>query len=149
MWVQAGAHGVVIVGRRADRLEKIAAELRTLNGQTKILAVPADMTAEKSVQNLFAQIQQAFGRVPDVVLASAGAMAPVMSLHQQPLKAWWNDYVRLTDPLGLPDPLISNNAIRKQTSKASLSRFSAFSELKPTLAIHEAAFSLSRRHWQV
>ncbi|KAJ9614976.1 hypothetical protein H2200_001050 [Cladophialophora chaetospira] len=92
VWVQAGAQGVVITGRRADRLEKIAAELKKLNGKTKILAVPTDLTVEESVQDLFVQVQKAFGRAPDVILASAGTMAPPLSLHQQPLNAWWKDY---------------------------------------------------------
>jgi NADP-dependent 3-hydroxy acid dehydrogenase YdfG len=51
--------------------------LQELNkGATKALAVGADLTVMRDVENLFQEVNKAFGRPADVVIANAG-----QSLH--------------------------------------------------------------------
>lgn len=61
---------VVICARRADILEKAAAEIRSATGG-QVLAVPADITRSEQVKNLFTKTIEAFGRV-DILVNNAG-----------------------------------------------------------------------------
>src|SRR5215217_4524598 len=61
---------VAISGRVKDTLEKTAAELS--EGGAKVLAVPADVTDEASVDALFKAVTDRFGRL-DVLVNNAGA----------------------------------------------------------------------------
>jgi len=90
VWARAGARGVVIAGRRVDKLEETASEIRTLsNGKIEALAVQTDLVRDTDVENLFAQIIKTFGRSPDVVLANAGAVESV-AIGEQNTDDWWN-----------------------------------------------------------
>ena len=64
-------HGarVAIVARRAEPLEKAAAELRTIGGN--ILAVTADVTDASDVDRLAATVQSAWGGI-DLLCNCAG-----------------------------------------------------------------------------
>lgn len=66
-----GAKGakVVVTARRTERLERLCAQL-SADG-TEALAVTADVTDEQSVENLFSQAMDRFGRV-DVLVNNAG-----------------------------------------------------------------------------
>ena len=99
MWAAAGAASIVITGRRWERLEKVAAELRELPGELNVLTVQADITVEDDVTGLFDKIKTKFGRGPDVLLHSAGTMCPSLPIGQSPLMEWWNDYVCTNIPI--------------------------------------------------
>jgi hypothetical protein len=95
VWSSAKSEGVVITGRRLERLEKVAAELRQLPENPNILAVQADLSREGDVKALFNKINASFGRSPDVILHCAGTMCPSQPIGQSSLADWWGDYVSL------------------------------------------------------
>ncbi|WP_147132502.1 SDR family oxidoreductase [Nocardia ninae] len=68
---------VALLGRRKDRLEKLAAEI---GGE--VLAVEADVAVQQSILDAAATVRAAFGPV-DLVVANAGVMlpAPFESAH--------------------------------------------------------------------
>ena len=61
---------LAITARGADDLERVAAELRA--GGADVLAVPADVTDEGQVRDLFCRTLERFGRL-DVLVNNAGA----------------------------------------------------------------------------
>lgn len=61
-----GAH-VVLLARRADRLDAAAAEMKG-----SVLAIPVDVSDGQSVRTAFAQVEERFGRI-DILVNSAGA----------------------------------------------------------------------------
>lgn len=61
---------VVIAGRRADRLQATADELRQAGGQ--VTAVPTDVTDEDQVKALFARTMEQYKRL-DILVNSSGA----------------------------------------------------------------------------
>ncbi|KAK5462678.1 hypothetical protein LTS15_002390 [Exophiala xenobiotica] len=90
VWARAGAQGIALAGRRPEKLEETASQIRALkNGsKTKVLAVPTDVTKDADVANLFAQTVKTFGRSPDVVLSNAGAVE-VGPMGDQGVDVWW------------------------------------------------------------
>ena len=65
--------GVVLAGRRQDKLDETAAEGVKTNGQS--LSVPTDVSDPASVKALFAKTKDTFGRC-DVLFNNAGIGAP-------------------------------------------------------------------------
>ena len=98
MWVRAQAEGVVIIGRRADRLEETASKLRNISHGTKILTVKTDLTVDADVENVYKQIQKTFGRPADVVLANAGAVDELANIADDPVDKWWKVHVGSSFP---------------------------------------------------
>ncbi|KAF2111785.1 short chain dehydrogenase-like protein [Lophiotrema nucula] len=106
VWVQAGAEGVVIAGRRREALERVAAEIAGLSqGKTKILEVQTDITKEDDTNALFDQVKKTFGRTADVVLSNAGAPSPSVKPHEYPVSKWWQ--VQEVNFLGLHNMAMS------------------------------------------
>ena len=100
VWVQAGAEGVIIAGRRQNALDNSASKLgelaKSLGKETKVLAVPTDLTVFGQVENLFKQVKEHFqGRLPDVVIANAGVANPIEPLAEGDADAWWSIWVSL------------------------------------------------------
>ena len=78
-------YAVALAGRRADALEKVAAEAGQLGGQA--LAVPTDVTDPGSVRALFAKTKEAFGRL-DLLFNNAGIGAPAVPLEELAFEQW-------------------------------------------------------------
>lgn len=78
---------VVLAGRRAEPLQALVAEAAA-RGQTA-LAQPTDVTDPDSVQALFAQIEQRFGRL-DLLFNNAGVNAPAVPMDELPLDKWFS-----------------------------------------------------------
>jgi NAD(P)-dependent dehydrogenase (short-subunit alcohol dehydrogenase family) len=68
MFAAEGAR-TVLVARRAALLEEVAAGIKTKGGEA--LALPADLTREDEIVELFATVQKTFGRL-DVLVNNAG-----------------------------------------------------------------------------
>ena len=92
--MRAGATGVVIAGRRKEKLDESASILNGLGkGTTKVLAVQTDLKIEREVENLFEQVKKTFGRPADVVIANAGWVSPIKPLAEEAISTWWSVYV--------------------------------------------------------
>ena len=63
---------IVACARRADRIERLAAEIEAAGGRA--LAVVADVTSETDMNNLVARAVERFGRL-DVIMCNAGFAA--------------------------------------------------------------------------
>lgn len=93
--MRAKATGVVIAGRRKEKLDETARALNELSGgATKILAVPTDLLVEDQVKNLFEQVVKTFGRPADVVVTNAGNVSPLTPLAEEAVSTWWSIIVR-------------------------------------------------------
>src|SRR5690349_23594816 len=73
---------VILTGRRADRLQAVAAE-----GGANCHAIPASVTDAAQVKELFAQIQSRFGRL-DLLFNNAGTGAPSTPLEDLSIERW-------------------------------------------------------------
>lgn len=74
----------VLVARRAELLNEIAAGIKSAGGEA--LAVPTDVTLEDQVGELFARTMQAYGRV-DILVNNAG-VATHINTEEISLKYW-------------------------------------------------------------
>jgi NAD(P)-dependent dehydrogenase (short-subunit alcohol dehydrogenase family) len=75
---------VVLVGRRAEPLEKTAAES---GAGPRALAIPADVSNPESVRLLFQRTKEAFGRV-DLLFNNAGVNAPGIPFEDLTYEHW-------------------------------------------------------------
>ena len=82
--LQDGFH-VVLSGRRPEPLAEVAA-IAEATGQ-QALAMPADVRDEHSVQALFDEIEQRFGRL-DVLFNNAGVNAPAVPMDELSVAQW-------------------------------------------------------------
>jgi NAD(P)-dependent dehydrogenase (short-subunit alcohol dehydrogenase family) len=76
---------VTLAGRRRERLEQTVAEAGPAGART--LLVPADVSERESVQAIFAQTKEAFGRL-DLLFNNAGASAPAVPLEDLSYEQW-------------------------------------------------------------
>ena len=76
---------VVLAGRRADRLEQTAADSE--DGRSRTLVVPTDVGNAASIEALFSQTKERFGRL-DLLFNNAGRFAPPVPLEDLPLEVW-------------------------------------------------------------
>jgi NAD(P)-dependent dehydrogenase (short-subunit alcohol dehydrogenase family) len=58
-----------------------------------VLGVQTDLTVESDVTNLFEEVNKAFGRPADVVIANAGLLSDLLPLAEEVVSKWWNVYV--------------------------------------------------------
>jgi NAD(P)-dependent dehydrogenase (short-subunit alcohol dehydrogenase family) len=77
-------YSVVLAGRRAEELEKTAAEARR---REAVMVVPTDVTKPESVRALFKKTAEAFGRL-DLLFNNAGAGAPGMPMEDLSFEQW-------------------------------------------------------------
>lgn len=90
----AGAEGVVIAGRRQEKLDEIIASTKEYNkGSTKVISVKTDVKIDADTDNLFEQVKTAFGRPADVVYANAGWVSELKPSAEESVKTWWSVYV--------------------------------------------------------
>ena len=76
---------VALAGRRADKLQEVAAEGAAAQG--KSMAVETDIADPASIKALFAKVKEAHGRL-DLLFNNAGIGAPAMPLEDLPLERW-------------------------------------------------------------
>jgi NAD(P)-dependent dehydrogenase (short-subunit alcohol dehydrogenase family) len=80
----AAGYRVALAGRRAEPLERVAAES---GAGARALVVPADVGDPESVRRLFAAVRQAFGRL-DVLFNNAGTGGPRVPLEEITYEQW-------------------------------------------------------------
>lgn len=78
---------LVAAGRRAEPLQELVAEAQAKGRQA--LAVPTDVRDPGSVAQLFATVEEVYGRV-DVVFNNAGVNAPAVPVDELDLALWQN-----------------------------------------------------------
>lgn len=76
---------VVIVGRRADKLQETIAA--SGENASRALAVPCDVTDQQAVKALFAQVKEKYGRL-DVLFNNAGMGAPAVEMDELSFEHW-------------------------------------------------------------
>ena len=81
----ADGYQVALAGRRLHALEETKA-MAGVNSSYAI-AVPANVTEETQVTNLFSEARETFGRI-DVVFNNAGAFAPSVALEDMTVEQW-------------------------------------------------------------
>ena len=83
--LQTDGYSVVLAGRRADELQRTAAQASPGGGA--MLPTPADVTDPASVKALFATAKKAFGRL-DVLFNNAGRGAPAIPMEELTVEQW-------------------------------------------------------------
>jgi NAD(P)-dependent dehydrogenase (short-subunit alcohol dehydrogenase family) len=74
---------IILAGRRREPLEEVAAAA----GEARTLVVPTDVSDPASIDNLFAQTRNTFGRL-DLLFNNAGIGAPPVPMEDLPLETW-------------------------------------------------------------
>lgn len=92
-WAQAGAAGLVLVGRTAKTLNLTADQISKIDGTIPFIVEPTDISDESSVKSLFDKVKAKFGK-GDVLINNAASHASG-SIGEIPLQSWWGDYVRI------------------------------------------------------
>jgi NAD(P)-dependent dehydrogenase (short-subunit alcohol dehydrogenase family) len=75
---------VALVGRRADMLEKTAAES---GAKERAMPCPGDITKPEVVKSIFAKVKDSWGRL-DVLFNNAGMGAPAVPMEDLPIETW-------------------------------------------------------------
>jgi NAD(P)-dependent dehydrogenase (short-subunit alcohol dehydrogenase family) len=83
----ASGWSVVLAGRRAQALERVALAAEVRDGAPVLRCVPTDVTDERSVRRLFDSVVEQFGRV-DLLVNNAGSFGPAHELDHVPLSEW-------------------------------------------------------------
>jgi len=83
--LQADGFHVVLVGRRANELDKTVSMAKAGGG--RMVAMPTDLGVVTEIPKLFAKVKSEFGRL-DVIFNNAGMGAPPVNLEDLPLETW-------------------------------------------------------------
>ncbi|MDO9357458.1 MAG: SDR family oxidoreductase [Polaromonas sp.] len=79
-------YSVVLIGRRAEPLEKVAADS---GAGKRALAVPCDVSQPEAVRAAFDKAQATFGRL-DLLFNNAGVGAPPVAMDELTFEQWQN-----------------------------------------------------------
>src|SRR5262249_16029550 len=74
-FAREGAAAVSIVARRGDALEKVAASVREVAPQTRVLAITADLSREDEIERVAGTTFNEFGGRLDVLINNASRIA--------------------------------------------------------------------------
>jgi NADP-dependent 3-hydroxy acid dehydrogenase YdfG len=80
-------YSLVLAGRRMERLETTVAEVKKVNPDIQVLAVPTNVTEPDSVAELFAKTKETFGRL-DLLFNNAGFGGKGVLLEDIEFKTW-------------------------------------------------------------
>ena len=92
-WAQAGAAGIVLVGRTLETLQITVENISKVSESIPIIVEPTDVSDESRVKSLFTKVKAKFGRA-HILVNAAGSMGggPVGDV---PLASWWTDFVSI------------------------------------------------------
>src|ERR1035437_5814342 len=80
-------YSLVLAGRRMERLETTVAEVKKVNPDIQVLAVPTNVTEPDPVAELFAKTKETFGRL-DLLFNNAGFGGKGVLLEDIEFKTW-------------------------------------------------------------
>lgn len=86
----AGAKTVVISARSQVQLDATKKEIETEAPETKVLAIPADLSSPAAVDKLYATLKEQ-GVVIDMLINNAGIMSPFTHIKDSNPMDWWNE----------------------------------------------------------
>ena len=87
-FAEAGAKSVAIIGRRLDRLQSAAEEVKTASHLTEVLLQAGDITKRESIESALSGIAGKIGKI-DVFVCNAGILpeeAPVFGYSEEELR---------------------------------------------------------------
>ncbi|KAF7946519.1 hypothetical protein EAE96_009516 [Botrytis aclada] len=90
VWARASAAGIIITGRRVEKLEETASKIKEINAETRVLIVKTDVSIDNDVKNAFHQTKEAFGKVPDLILLCSAILESPKLVHETPGDEWWS-----------------------------------------------------------
>jgi short-subunit dehydrogenase len=93
-------HAIVLTARRADRLEQLAGELRSMRANVEVLTIAADLADPETPQRVVERALEQFGRI-DVLVNNAGLGLPTLFADAVPDQLARQIAVNLTAPLML------------------------------------------------
>jgi len=144
----AGADGVVIAGRRREKLDEVIASTHEYNkGSTNVIGIQTDVKSDADTDDLFEQVNKVFGRPADVVYANAGWVSDLKPSAEEDVRTWWSVYVS-ADPFDRrlkPWKLTGN---RKSTSWVFTTPRGLGSTVNLSLRSRRERSSTSIRVWQ-
>ncbi|MDI1485926.1 MAG: hypothetical protein OHK93_004115 [Ramalina farinacea] len=90
-WAQAGAAGIVLIGRSADTLKLTASNIDKINNSIPVIAEPTDIANEAGVKKLFSKVKAELGGKSYALVNCAGTMGGGQ-VGDVALTSWWADY---------------------------------------------------------
>jgi len=86
----AGAKNVIISARSQKDLQATKKEIESVAPNTNVLAVPADLTSEKAVDDIYTLLKKE-GIVIDLLVNNAGVMSPFTLIKDVEPSQWWQE----------------------------------------------------------
>ena len=99
-WAQAGAAGIVLIGRSADTLKLTASNIDKINNSIPVIAEPTDIANEAGVKKLFSKVKAELSGKSYALVNCAGTMGGGQ-VGDVALASWWADFVSLLSLLFL------------------------------------------------
>ena len=152
-------YSVVLAGRKLETLKETANMAK--DHANRLLTVPTDVTNQESIQNLFHQTYQAFGRL-DVLFNNAGTGAPPILFEELSYEQWKNvvdtnltgsflcaqeafKIMKSQDPMG--GRIINNGSISAHTPRPNSSPYTstkhAITGLTKSLSLDGRKYNIS------
>lgn len=75
---------IVLNGRREEKLREVAKEI----GEDKAIVIPADLTSESEVKELYEKLKQATNGKLDILVSNAGGVSAVAPVTEMTLEQW-------------------------------------------------------------
>jgi len=89
----AGPRAIVLVARRADKLQEMANILAKSHPTVETLVVPTDLADPAAVQALFEKVEEKYGHA-DVLVNNAGVFKEEKTVKDANHLIWWEEMVR-------------------------------------------------------
>lgn len=91
-FAKAGPKGIVLVARSEGALLDVSKEIKAINSEIEVLAVPTDLFDEASVKAMWAKVKAKFGHA-DILVNNAGTFDQGGAIADAPASNWWSDFV--------------------------------------------------------
>ncbi|RFU77871.1 short-chain dehydrogenase reductase [Trichoderma arundinaceum] len=93
---RAEAYGLVLVARDVAKLKEAEEEVHRINPKVETLLAALDITDEAAMEQLYARIQERFGRHADVLVSNAAVNLAKNgggpTLHEAAVGEWWTNF---------------------------------------------------------